>query len=200
MAQLQQRRVGLIGLGAGALAAYGNAGDSYVFYEINPLVITAATNHFSYLNDSAANIDIVAGDGRLQLQRQLASAAMQFDVLVLDAFSSDSIPQHLLTEEAMQLYWQHLMSDGVLAVHVSNNYLDLTSLLRNQAAALGLQALFVATPAAGANPAAQWVLITANKRFSSQTIIQQAVRPWPGELRSEVRWTDQRSNLLQLLK
>ena len=171
-----------------------------MFSEINPLVITAATSHFSYLSDSAANIDIVTGDGRLQLQQQLEHAAMQFDVLVLDAFSSDSIPQHLLTEEAMQLYWQHLMRDGVLAVHVSNNYLDLTSLLRNQAARFDKQALFIATAAAGVNPAAQWVLITANRRFASQAVIQQAVRPWPSALRPDVRWTDQRSNLLQLLK
>jgi spermidine synthase len=190
----------LVGLGSGALAAYGTPQHSMVFYEINPAVIKVANDYFSYLANSAAQIQIVPGDARLTLSAQLAAGSQQYDVLVLDAFSSDSIPQHLLTVEAMQLYWQHLQSDGVLAVHVSNNYLDLTGLLRNQAAELGKQALFIATPAAGVNPAAQWVLITSNMRFSQQAAIQNAVRPWPSAVQREVSWTDQRSNLLQVLK
>ncbi|MDX1539495.1 fused MFS/spermidine synthase [Arsukibacterium sp.] len=201
ISQLQQRRYGLVGLGAGALAVYGRPGDSMVFYELNPAVIKVATEYFSYLADSPATVDIVPGDARLTLAAQLAQqGSQQFDVLVLDAFSSDSIPQHLLTIEAMQLYWQHLQSDGVLAVHVSNNYLDLTSLLRNQAATLGLAAYFIATEAQGINPAAQWVLITANQRFISQPVIQHALSPWPSPLNPDVSWTDQRSNLLQVLK
>ncbi|MBZ9610147.1 spermidine synthase [Rheinheimera maricola] len=198
--QLQQRHIGLVGLGSGALAAYGTPQHSMLFYEINPDVIKVAKEYFSYLADSSAQIEIVPGDARLTLAEQLANGSQQFDILVLDAFSSDSIPQHLLTLEAMQLYWQHLQSDGVLAVHVSNNYLDLTSLLRNQAAQLGMQAIFIATPAAGLNPAAQWVLITSNSRFIKQAAIQQAVRAWPSALQSAVSWTDQRSNLLQVLK
>lgn len=198
--QLQQRHIGLVGLGSGALAAYGTAQHSMVFYEINPAVIKVANDYFSYLANSAAQIDIVPGDARLTLAEQLRHGSQQFDILVLDAFSSDSIPQHLLTVEAMQLYWQHLQADGVLAVHVSNNYLDLTGLLRNQAAKFDKQALFIATAAAGVNPATQWVLITSNKRFSQQAAIQNAVRPWPGSVSSEVSWTDQRSNLLQVLK
>ncbi|MBV2129619.1 spermidine synthase [Arsukibacterium indicum] len=199
--QLQQRNFGLVGLGAGALAVYGRPGDSMTFYELNPAVINVATKYFSYLADSAATVDIVPGDARLTLAAELVQqGSQQFDVLVLDAFSSDSIPQHLLTIEAMQLYWQHLQSDSVLAVHVSNNYLDLTSLLRNQAAKLGLDAYFIATDAQGINPAAQWVLITANQRFISQPVIQQALSPWPSALNPDVSWTDQRSNLLQVLK
>ena len=199
--QLQQRHFGLVGLGAGALAVYGKPGDSMLFYELNPAVIKVATEYFSYLSDSAAAVDIVPGDARLTLMAQLQQrGSSQFDVLVLDAFSSDSIPQHLLTTEAMQLYWQHLQSDGVLAVHVSNNYLDLTSLLRNQAASLGLEAYFIATKAEGTNPAAEWVLITSNQRFVQQPIIQQALSPWPSALNRDVSWTDQRSNLLQVLK
>ncbi len=198
--QLRQRQFGLVGLGAGALAVYGKPGDTMRFYELNPAVIKVATEYFSYLSDSAAAIDIIPGDARLSLAEQLQQGSGQFDVLVLDAFSSDSIPQHLLTIEAMQLYWQHLQSDGVLAVHVSNNYLDLTSLLRNQAAKLGVQAYFIATAAEGINPAAEWVLITGNQRFISQSVIQQALSPWPSALNREVSWTDQRSNLLQVLK
>ncbi|WP_372625232.1 spermidine synthase [Arsukibacterium sp.] len=198
--QLRQRNFGLVGLGAGALAVYGNSGDNMQFYELNPAVIKVATEYFSYLSDSAAAVEIVQGDARLTLAEQLQQGSAQFDVLVLDAFSSDSIPQHLLTIEAMDLYWQHLQSDGVLAVHVSNNYLDLTSLLRNQAAKLGVQAYFVATEAEGINPAAEWVLLTRNQRFIKQQVIQQALSPWPTQLNPEVSWTDQRSNLLQVLK
>jgi hypothetical protein len=198
--QLQQRQFGLVGLGAGALAVYGKPGDSMLFYELNPAVIKVATEYFSYLKDSAANIEIVVGDARLTLSAQLAAGPAQFDVLVLDAFSSDSIPQHLLTAEAMQLYWQHLQSDGVLAVHVSNNYLDLTSLLRNQAAKLGFKAYFIATEAAGIQPAAEWVLISNNQRFINQPLVQQALSPWPSALKPDVSWTDERSNLLQVLK
>jgi len=200
ISQLRHRSFGMVGLGAGALAVYGKSGDNMQFYELNPAVIKVATEYFSYLSDSAATVEIVQGDARLTLAEQLQQGSAQFDVLVLDAFSSDSIPQHLLTSEAMQLYWQHLQSDGVLAVHVSNNYLDLTSLLRNQAAKLGVQAYFVATEAQGINPAAQWVLITANQRFISQPVIQQALSSWPSALNRDVSWTDQSSNLLQVLK
>ncbi|WP_290618642.1 MULTISPECIES: spermidine synthase [unclassified Arsukibacterium] len=198
--QLRHRHFGLVGLGAGALAVYGKPGDSMQFYELNPAVIKVATEYFSYLRDSAATIQVIAGDARLTLAEQLTQNSAQFDVLVLDAFSSDSIPQHLLTIEAMQLYWQHLHSDGVLAVHVSNNYLDLTSLLRNQAATLGLQAYFIASKAEGSSPAAEWVLLTNNQRFVRQPAIQQALSSWPLPLNPEVSWTDQRSNLLQVLK
>ena len=201
ISQLQQRNYGLVGLGTGALAVYADPADTVTFYELNPAVIKVATEYFSYLGDSAAKVNIVPGDARLTLAAELAKrGSNQFDVLVLDAFSSDSIPQHLLTIEAMQLYWQHLQSDGVLAVHVSNNYLDLTSLLRNQAKALGLNAYFIATQAEGIHPAAEWVLITANARFVGQPVIQQAQSPWPSPLNPEVSWTDQRSNLLQVLK
>lgn len=199
-AQLQQRHIGLIGLGAGALAAYGRAGNSFSFYEINPLVIEAAQQHFSYLADSDAEIILHSGDGRLLLADQLKDGSQQFDVLVLDAFSSDSIPQHLLTAEAMQLYWQHLQTDGVLAVHVSNNYLDLTALLRNHATALQKQAYFFALPAQGFQPATEWVLITANSRFANQPVIRQAVKSWPTADNPKLMWTDSYSNLLQLLK
>lgn len=202
VSQLQQRQLGFVGLGAGALAAYGRPGDSIYFYEINPAVITAATTHFSYLADSAAEVALYAGDARLVLAEQWQQqGSKQFDILVLDAFSSDAIPMHLLTAEAMQLYWQHLMPDGVLAVHISNNYLDLSSVLRNQAAALGLTALFIPTPADAENPAAtEWVLLSRNQRFLTQPVLSEAVRPWPRLLKPEVQWTDQHSNLLRVLK
>lgn len=200
--QLRQRQLGLVGLGAGALAAYGRAGDSLHFYEINPAVIQAAEQHFSYLQDSAAQVQIHTGDARLVLAEQWQQqGSKQFDILVLDAFSSDAIPMHLLTAEAMQLYWQHLMPDGVLAVHISNNYIDLSSVLRNHATALGLKAVFIPTAADNSNPAAtEWVLLSRNNRFLAQTTISAASRPWSRPLKPQLSWTDQHSNLFMVLK
>ena len=199
-AQLRYRNIGLVGLGSGALAVYGQPGDSMTFFEINPLVVTAASNYFSYLSDSAAEVTIATGDGRQLLAQRANSDAAPFDILVLDAFSSDSIPQHLLTAEAMQLYWQQLAEDGILAIHVSNNYLDLTALLRNHAQNLAKQSYFFALPETPGQTATEWVLITNNRRFSEQAVIQQARRPWPTPENANIMWRDNYSNLLQLLK
>jgi spermidine synthase len=114
--------MGVIGLGTGTMAAYGRKGDEIRYYEIDPKVIQIAHKEFSYLEDSKAKIDVVEGDARLTLA---AEPDQQFDLLVVDAFSSDAIPTHLLTREAFQLYWRHLKPDGVLAMHVSNHYLNL---------------------------------------------------------------------------
>lgn len=115
-------KMGVIGLGTGTMAAYGRKGDQIRYYEIDPKVIRLAHTEFTYIDDSLANVDIVEGDARLMLA---AEPDQQFDMLVVDAFSSDAIPTHLLTREAFQLYWRHLKPDGVLAMHVSNHYLDL---------------------------------------------------------------------------
>jgi hypothetical protein len=116
-------RVGVIGLGAGSLAVYGRQGDSYEFYEINPTVERIARTQFSYLADSPAQQQVLLGDARLTLERQ---AAQRFDLLVVDAFSGDSVPIHLLTREALALYFRHLTPDGILAINVTNRYVDLT--------------------------------------------------------------------------
>ncbi|MEE2001744.1 fused MFS/spermidine synthase [Alkalimonas sp. MEB108] len=196
------RHFGMVGLGAGTLAVYGEAGDRIQFYELNPAVIRTAQQHFSYLADSAAIVEVLLGDGRLVLQQQLQQqGSQQFDVLVLDAFSSDAIPQHLLTREAFTLYLQHLHTDGVLAVHISNNYLDLTSVVRNHASHFGLDALFFHTPADSQNPAAtEWVLLTTNQDFIRQEAIQQLAGNWPTPLNPAIQWTDDFSNLLRVLK
>src|SRR5205814_881496 len=125
MQEAQRRlglRVGVIGLGAGTLAAYGRPGDTYRFYDINPLVIDIARSQFRFLPDCKAKVDVVLGDARLSLERE---APENYDVLAVDAFSSDAIPVHLLTREAIALYFRHLQPGGVLAVHVSNKYLNL---------------------------------------------------------------------------
>src|SRR6185436_2008401 len=115
-------KVGVVGLGSGAMAAYGRPGDEFRFYEINPLVPGIATGTFHFLNSCPAKWTIAMGDARLSLERE---APQGFDVLVVDAFTSDAIPVHLLTKEALAVYGKHLKPDGVLAVHVSNQYIDL---------------------------------------------------------------------------
>jgi hypothetical protein len=139
-------RVGLIGLGIGTLAAYGQPGDRFRFYEIDPDVVHIArdSKFFSYLADSRAEIEIVIGDGRLALESELrVEAGAGYDVLVLDAFTSDSIPVHLLTQEAFGLYRQHLRDDGLLAVHVSSQHLKLDPLVHRLGQSVGLHAISV---------------------------------------------------------
>ena len=127
-------RVGVVGLGTGTIAAYGRLGDYYRYYEINPLVPPITRGQFFFVPDCPAKLDIAMGDARLSLERE---APENFDVLAVDAFSSDAIPVHLLTKEAMQLYFRHLRPDGVLAVHISNRYLDLQPVVEGEAQSLG---------------------------------------------------------------
>mgnify|MGYP000314732119 CR=1 FL=1 len=196
---------GFVGLGAGTLATYGNKHDDYVFYELNPAVITSAKTYFSYLDDSAANIELVLGDGRVSLQRQLDnSGSKQFDTLVIDAFSGDSIPQHLLTKEALSLYFKHLKSDGVLAIHISNSHLDLTHLVRGLSNALDKEIIYVETDSDNDNEhKVQWVLLTNNQVFLRDVRIKAYRSDWPSESfgdKSDIIWTDEHSDLLSVLK
>jgi hypothetical protein len=132
------RRIGIIGLGCGTLAAYGRPGDSLRIYEINSLVLDIARRNFTYLSDSPAKVDVALGDGRLVLE---AEQPQQFDIFVIDAFSGDSVPVHLLTREAFALYFRHLKWSGILAVHISNRYLDLGPVMERAAEAFGKVAL-----------------------------------------------------------
>ena len=134
------KRVGAIGLGAGTLAAYGKTSDYFRFYEINPQVLDIANNYFSYLRDSPARIDVVLGDARLSLENE---AAQNFDVLAVDAFSGDAIPVHLLTHEAFALYLRHLKPEGILAVHTSNTYLNLSPVVQLLAQEAGCDAQMI---------------------------------------------------------
>ena len=132
------RRVGVLGLGCGTLLAYGRAGDVFRVYEINPLVVRLARTEFTYWQDSRATVQLVMGDARLSLERE---PSQQFDLLVMDAFSGDSVPVHLITTEAFRTYFRHLKPDGILAVNISNRYLDLKPVMERAAAALGKIAL-----------------------------------------------------------
>lgn len=132
------KRVGVVGLGVGTVAAYGGAGDYFRFYEINPIVIDIAKHRFFYLSDSKASIDYVEGDGRLALESENVQS---FDVLMLDAFSGDSVPVHLLTSEALHLYLRHLKPNGSLVFHISNRYLDLIPVVRGLAESISFKSV-----------------------------------------------------------
>jgi SAM-dependent methyltransferase len=137
------RVVGVVGLGVGTLAAYGKKGDQFRFYEINPAVEHLARHQFRYLEDSSAEVKVILGDARLVLERE---PSQQFDLLALDAFSSDAIPVHLLTREAFAVYLRHLKPDGVLAVHTSNRHINLAPVLANVAAEFRLHSTTVEGP------------------------------------------------------
>jgi hypothetical protein len=203
MADLQQfgpMTVGIVGLGTGSIAGFSRPFDRYRFYEINPEVIEIARKYFYYLSDSSAQMDIELGDARLTMETELAKRTpQQFDILAIDAFSSDSIPVHLLTTEAFRLYWRHLKPDGILAVHVSNLYLELEPIVELQAKALGKQALLISNEEDEFRDIfrADWILVTSRpaildhlKGFSTKIQRRPGLRPW----------TDDYSNLWKSLK
>jgi SAM-dependent methyltransferase len=191
-------RVGVIGLGAGTIASYGGPGDRYTFYELNPMVVQVANQQFSFLRDSEAKVDIVLGDARLSLERE---PPRKFDVLAVDAFSGDSIPIHLLTREAFELYFRELKPDGILAVHVSNQYVDLQPVVAAAAAALRKEAVLVANQDDHPNGvyAAAWILLGSPQVLDGQPKIEEAGRILP-PAKYQALWTDDRSGLFRLLK
>ncbi len=192
------KRVGLVGLGVGTLAAYGQPGDTFRFYEINPQVVDMAQSLFFYLRESRARIEIVEGDARLSLQHETVAP---FDVLALDAFSGDAIPVHLLTREAFGVYRKHLTPDGVLAFHVSNDFLDLTPVVAQLAAINGFSAVLVRSHENEDDLLlpADWVLVTNNRTVLDNPAVQ--VHSAPINVRSDIRpWTDDYNDLFQILK
>jgi hypothetical protein len=194
-------RVGVIGLGTGTLAAYGREGDYFRFYEINPLVLRLARTEFSFLNDCKAKLDVAMGDARLSMENEAAKGINEhFDVLAVDAFSSDSIPVHLLTQEAMQVYLKHMNSDGVLAVHISNRYLDLQPVVRELAKEAGLLARVVDTDDDDTQDVfgATWVLLTSPKYGFGVDAEKNSAEIQ--SKRTVPLWTDDYSNLFKILK
>ena len=188
--------VGVLGLGVGTLVAYGRAGDVYRLYEIDPLVIELAQEKFTYLSDTPAKLEIILGDGRLQLERE---PSQQFDVLVMDAFSGDSVPVHLLTLEAFAIYFKHLKADGVLALNVTNAFLDVVPVLNRAADHYGKHIRLLEHPGdQDLAFASRWVLITGNKDFFDQTSLQ-AMREVDAP-KDFVAWRDDYSSLLAVLK
>jgi SAM-dependent methyltransferase len=200
LAPERRLRVGAVGLGSGTVAVYARPGDYYRFYEINPAVVEIAREHFTFLQDCQGTVEVVLGDARLSLERE---PPQQFDVLVLDAFSGDAIPTHLLTREAFQVYARHLRPTGVIAVHISNRHLNLEPVVLRLAEHSTYRCLQVNSRANLSRGVmfSKWMLITRNEQFLSHDAMQRAARDLSGRLDDSFPlWTDQYSNLLQILK
>src|SRR5262249_54485150 len=193
------RRIGILGLGCGTLAAYGRPGDVLRIYEINPLVLDLARTQFTYLHDTPARTEVVMGDGRLALESE---PSQQFDILVMDAFSGDSVPVHLITVEAFRTYLRHLKAGGILAVNITNRYLDLAPVIERAASYFGRVALdyeFDPEEEETVCFGASWVLVvekSTRERLSAALgsgAVLQGRRGFP-------MWTDDFSNMFRILK
>jgi len=192
------QRVGVIGLGVGTVAAYGRRGDYYRFYEINPLVIPLARSQFTFLADTAATVEVAVGDARLSLEKE---SSQHFDVLVVDAFSGDSVPAHLLTREAFDVYLRHLKPDGILAVHVSNKYLNLAPIVKLNADAHAKTARLVDTDEDDDKGvmSAVWVLVGGRPGFYKAEQVAAATADIEPAARARL-WTDDYSSIYAILK
>ena len=216
-----QFRIGVVGLGAGTLAAYANthinpegSTDSYVttrdvgaedylrFYELNPLVVQWAREHFTFLQDASdrgSDVDVIEGDARIVLERQLRQGdGQRFDVLAIDAFSSDAVPIHLLTLESIQIYLEHLNKGGILALHVTNRYVDLIPIVARLAEAVEVEAIYIDNQSNRTRfvDSTDWILLTNNRTFldNEAVYVNRAPMPAPGSL-----WTDDFSSLFGIV-
>ena len=195
-------KVGIIGLGAGSSAAHNHKGDTFRFYEINDQVVELANNYFSYLKDTPGDVEISLGDARISLERELKeSGSQQFDILVVDAFSGDAIPVHLLTDEAFDLYWKHLKPDGILVVHITNLHINLEPIVRNLAKKYSKQAILFSNDRSNRHNTyyADWVVITHNREFLNNVAVKRYRDDWDHEQVPPIHWTDDYSNLFQVL-
>jgi hypothetical protein len=196
----KHRRIGVVGLGTGTIAAYANPGDSFNFYEINPQVIHLATSRFTYLADCLGTWQITPGDARLAVERQ---NPQNFDLIALDAFNSDSIPVHLLTREGFSSYLRHLKPDGILAVHISNHFLNLEPVVTGLAHDCGLHFAVIdhdAKPEQWWIYSSTWVLLARNEKILDLQFIRDASKSSSGSGRANTLWTDDYSSLFQILR
>lgn len=197
--------VGVIGLGTGALTVHAREGDRFRFYELDPQVETVARSYFTYLRDAPGPVEVVLGDARLSLEREAAAGEPKWDALVLDAFTGDGIPVHLLTAEAFALYRERLAPDGVLVAHLSNRHVDLVPVVRAQALRLDAISLLTESEADPArfHYAATWVLVTWNADFLTDPAVLARATPFRGAAAvpdEGHRWTDDYSNLWRVLR
>lgn len=198
-------RIATIGLGTGTMVTWGREADTVRFFEIDPKVKAVAETHFTYLKHAKAKNDVVLGDARVQLERETENKEPLYDILVADAFSSDSIPKHLLTVEAMEVYLSRIQPDGFLAIHVSNRFIDLAPLLERQASDLGIPARYFSYSPDRSQPdekyqdSSTWVILTKNELFLVHPVVQSAARKFPQQA-TNIRWTDDFSPLLPLMR
>ena len=193
--------VAMIGLGAGTLTAWGKPGDHYRIYELNPAVEEVARRDFTYLGDTQADVRVILGDARLSMEREVAEGRpMLYDIIAVDAFSSDAIPVHLITREALATYLAHLKPDGVVAFHVSNRFLNLPPVVLQLADDAGLDAVNVVDePDENEYASSEWVLVTRNEAFLDRDeVLDKSREITPiGDLPI---WTDEYNNLFRILK
>ncbi len=188
-------RVGVVGMGSGTVAAYGERGQVFRFYDINPDMVRIARQHFYFLEEMetrGGTIEIAIGDARQNLERE---PAQRFDVMLLDAFSGDAVPVHLLTREAFQVYLRHLNPGGIIAVHVSNRYLALAPVIESLAISIPMKTTRISTPLEGFHENSSYVLVTNNEAFLTATPGEPAAANEPME---PAPWTDKRSNLFEI--
>jgi spermidine synthase len=200
------RKVGIIGLGAGVVAAYGRAGDTMTFYEISPKVIEIERREFSFLRDSKAANEVILGDGRLSLEKELKSPGPRgYDVLGIDAFAGDSVPMHLVTREAMALYVRHLAPDGVIVFQATNRYIELAPVIRRLAAEQGMEAVLISDWPDSQEGVGYWmsatdqVLVTRNSKLLQHPRILEASERIAERFELPT-FTDARHNLFRILK
>jgi hypothetical protein len=191
------RKIGVIGLGAGTIAAYGNAGDRIQFYDINPAVEPIARNVFTYIRDSGAQVSVITGDARTSLALEPPQG---FNVLVVDAFSGDAIPLHLLTTQALALYRQHLAAGGIIAFHISNRHVDLEPPIALLARSAGMKAVTISSGSRDERGefSATWMLLGDDAGFFARPEIARAARQ-PEQIAGLGLWTDDFSSLLPVL-
>jgi hypothetical protein len=202
----QNQRIGLLGLGVGTVAAYGKAGDYMRIYEINPQVKEIAEKPFSYVALSDAKIDIVMGDGRLSMENE---PPQNFDILIMDAFSSDAVPVHLLTKEAFEIYQKHLKPDGAILVNISNRYLDLRPVVENAATAFKFDCHTINSEDGGGDEndegswwlySSTWMILSRNKEFMNRSALRHVSVPATGNEPKVPLWTDDYTSMFKILQ
>lgn len=195
-------RIGIVGLGAGMIAAHGREGDLIRYYELNPAVKALVDRHFSFVRDTKARVEVALGDGRLVLEREAQAGSQRFDVIVMNAFRGASPPMHLMTKEAFDVYLAHLAPDGVLAINFELDTFEIAPLHRGLAAASGLEVNWVETvaDAEGCDDPISWALYTRDKGFWQVPEVKAALSPWRDRSESKLLWTDRDSNLMSIIK
>jgi len=194
------RRIGVVGLGTGSITVYGKAGDCFRIYEINPEVQRLANSRFTYLSNCQAQVEVVLGDARLSLERE---PPQHFDLLALDAFSSDAIPVHLLTQEAFELYARHMQTNGIIAVHISNHYLDLEPVVVNLARHFGYKLASISyeeTEDEWWRYSSTWILLTRSEEIANSLAIRDAASAVNTNSVKIPLWTDDFTSLFQILQ